>query len=150
MPTPKDDDLCRAAKQVILDNAAGVPAKAIAAAMGWNEFKLYELADPDSTRHLWLTDMISLFLCGGRDDRLFQETCRKVGGVFVDLERYAGRSGEAALAEVLRESGDFCAKAADALADGKVSARERDHLYREGAEAIAAIVVFLARAGVKF
>ena len=150
MPTPKDHDLCIAAKKVILDNAAGIRARDIAAAMGLDEFKLYELANPDSTRHLWITDMIQLFLCGGRDDRLFQEACGKVGGIFVDVEKYVGRDAEADLADVLREAGDFCAKGADALADGKVTPGERDHLRREGAEAIVAIVAFLARAGVKF
>ncbi len=148
MATPKDHDLCIAAKKVILDNTAGIRARDVAAALGVSEFYLYELANPDSTRHLWITDMISLFLCGGRDDRLFQEACKKVGGVFVDLKKYAGRSAEGNLAAVLRESGDFCAKAADALDDGKVTPRERDHLYREGAEAIAAIVAFLLRSGV--
>lgn len=150
MATPKDHDLCIAAKKVIIDNAANIPAKDIAAALGVSEFYLYELANPDSTRHLWITDMISLFLCGGRDDRLFQETCSKVGGVFVDLRKYEGRGAEGNLAEVLREAGDFCSKAADALDDGKVTARERDRLSREGAEAIVAIVTFLARVGVTF
>ncbi|MGD8718373.1 MAG: hypothetical protein PVH29_06070 [Candidatus Zixiibacteriota bacterium] len=150
MATPKDHDLCIATKKVILDNAAGIPAKDIAAAMGWSEFKLYELADPESTRHIWITDAISLFFCGGRDPRLFEEACRKVGGVFVDLKQYAGRGAEADLADVLREAGDFCSKAAAALGDGKVTASERDRLDREGAEAIAAIVAFLGRAGVTF
>jgi hypothetical protein len=76
MATPKDYDLSIAAKKVILDNAAGVGARDIAAAMGSDEFRLYELANPYSTRHIWLQDAIQLFLCGGRDDRLFQEACR--------------------------------------------------------------------------
>jgi len=151
MPAYKDPEICEAARLVIVENAVGVPAKAIAAAMGWSVFKLYELADPESTRHIWDIDIISLFLCGGRDDRLLQALCRKLGGVFVDLQQYGpGKRAEGELAAVLREAGDFCAKAARALEDGKVTAREKDHLREEGEEAVRAVVAFLAGQGVRF
>ncbi|HUU57248.1 MAG TPA: hypothetical protein VMW93_07895, partial [bacterium] len=60
------------------------------------------------------------------------------------------RGAEADLADVLREAGDFCAKSAAALEDGKVTPREKEHLREEAEDAIRAVIAFLAGQGVRF
>jgi len=151
MSSTKNPEISRAVRAVICENANPYRynAKTIAAAMGLrDEYAAYELANPDSTRHVWAEDVISLFLCSGRDPRVFDEICRQVGAVFVDLDKFNHAQAEVPLATAMREASEFFAEAARDLEDGKITPLERVHLEREAREAIAAVVAFCARVGV--
>jgi len=146
MAIEKDIELCQILEEVVLRNKSGMPAKQIASAMCWPTHKLYELYDPESTRHIWVQDVIQLYLIT-RDDRLIQAIAGKCDGVYVFLQSDDDRVADLAVA--LKEVGEFCSETAKALKDNIITDDERKRISKEYKEAITALIAVGKRCGVE-
>lgn len=148
MALPKNPDFCFAIKNMFhAPKLRTTSAKSLAEDIGMrDEFALYELANPESTRHLHAEEIVALFKASGRDPRLIEAVCEKCGGAFVDLEPYREGRGVADLAAVMEVAAVFVKECAAALAAGEdLTAKRKQDLDRRASVALNAIVAFTAR-----
>jgi len=149
MATEKNADVCAAIKATFHEpRDRRVNAKQLAEDINVrDEFALYELANPNSTQHVYVEHVIALFKASNRDPRVLDVVCGKCGGVFVDLESYRGAKGEGRLAGAMKAAAVFFKEGAEALEDGRVTPLERAAMEKKARAAIATIVAFTEGVG---
>lgn len=120
---------------------------ALAARLGIGVSSLLHKVSPTyPTAHVSPEEMLDIMEVTG-DHGAMHALAGHLGYVLLPAPQCAdGSEPIAALAETVREFGEFVANASQALADGRVTDNERQRIEREGADALAAIERLMALA----